>query len=222
MPVLWYISAMQQLGELARIWRYPVKSLAAEPLESAEVGSAGIPGDRARALFVQSGHARTGKTFRGKEHRLLHTLRQPAQAVLLGREAGVHLEVRSERDTRYFDDAPISLIFDSWIAEVEHALGVQLDPLRWRPNFYARAAAGFSMREPDLLGRTIEIGEMLLRVRDTIGRCVTTTYDIETGEQSAEVLSYVARERDNVMGVYCEVELAGTVREGAALRLRER
>jgi len=62
----------------------------------------------------------------------------------------------------------------------------------------------------------------VLRVRDTIGRCVTTTYDITTGERDDDVLLYVAQKRENVMGVYCEVELAGTVRVGDALRLRER
>ena len=213
---------MQQVGELAAIWRYPVKSLAAEPLPSAAVQADGIPGDRSGALFVQSGHARSGKTFRGKEHNLLHTLREASQAVLLAREAGVHLEIRAERGTHYFDDAPISLIFDRWIAQVEGALEMPLDPRRWRPNLYARAAAGFTLNEPDLIGRTIEAGEVVLRVRDTIRRCVTTTYDIETGERDDDVLLYVATKRNNVMGVYCDVELAGTVREGDPLRLRDR
>jgi uncharacterized protein YcbX len=105
---------------------------------------------------------------------------------------------------------------------VERALDMPLDPRRWRPNFYARAAADFDYTEPQLLGRIIEIGDVVLRVRDTIGRCVTTTYDIETGERDDDVLVYVAQQRDNVMGVYCDVELAGTVRVADALRLRER
>lgn len=213
---------MQHLGELAAIWRYPVKSLASEPLESADVQADGIPGDRGSALFVQSGHARTGKTFRGKEHNLLHTLRQPAQAARVAAESGVRVEIRAEPGTHYFDDAPISLIFDRWIAHVERALEMPLDARRWRPNLYARAAAGFAYEETDLLGRTIEVGQAVLRVRDTIGRCVTTTYDIETGERDDDVLLYVAQKRNNVMGVYCDVELAGTVRAGDALRLRER
>ena len=213
---------VMHLGELAAIWRSPVKSLAAEPLESTAVQPDGIPGDRAGALFVQSGHARTGKTFRGKEHHLLHTVTQAQQAARIAAEAGVQVEVRAEPDTRYFDDAPISLIFDGWIAQVERALEMPLDPRRWRPNFYAHAAAEFRFSEADLLGRIVEIGAVVLRVRDTIGRCVTTTYDIATGERNDDVLLYVAQKRDNVMGVYCDVEFAGTVRVGEALRLRER
>jgi uncharacterized protein YcbX len=213
---------MQDLGLLAAIWRYPTKSLAAQPLEQTAVQADGIPGDRAGALFVQSGHARTGKTFRGKEHNLLHTLTQPHDAVEMAARGGVALEMRAEPGKRYFDDAPISLIFDRWIAPVEKTLEMPLDPRRWRPNFYARAAGDFALREDDLVGRSIAVGAVVLHVRDTIKRCVTTTYDVETGERDDDVLVYVAQNRANVMGVYCEVELAGTVRVGDALRLRDR
>jgi uncharacterized protein YcbX len=212
---------MEKLGNLAAIWRYPVKSLAAEPLEQTRVELDGLPGDRAAALIVESGHARLGKPYRGKEHNLLHTTHDAATATGFASQRGVGVTV--ERNSlHYFDDAPISLIFDRWIAEVERALDMPLDPRRWRPNFYARAADDFAYLETDLIGRTIEAGEVVLRVRDTIGRCVTTTYDIATGDQDDDVLLYVAQRRNNVMGVYCDVELAGTVRAGDALRLRAR
>lgn len=210
------------LGELAAIWRYPVKSLAAEPLKQTRIEADGLPGDRAAALFVQSGHARAGKTYRGKEHNLLHTTSDAEAAVAMGAKRSVDLAVRAEPQAHYFDAAPVSLVFDRWIAQVETALGETLDPRRWRPNLYARGAADFAFTEDDLLGRTIEIGGAVLRVSDTIRRCVTTTYDIETGESYEDVLVYVAQRRANVMGVYCEVELAGTVRAGDALRLRAR
>jgi uncharacterized protein YcbX len=213
---------MQKLGEIAAIWRYPVKSLAAEPLECTLVEADGLPGDRTSALQVTSGHARAGKPYRGKEHNLLHTTHEADRAVEMAAQRGVSLAVRSEPGSRYFDDAPVSLIFDRWIAQVERALEMPLDPRRWRPNFFARAAEDFDFSEPELVDRVIEIGEAVLRVRDTIKRCVTTTYDIATGESDGEVLAYVAKKRENVMGVYCEVELAGTVRVGDALRLRAR
>jgi uncharacterized protein YcbX len=212
---------MEQLGELAAIWRYPVKSLAAEPLRSAQIETGGIPGDRAAALIVEAGHARLGKAYRGKEHNLLHTTTDPKRAVQFAGERDVRVCVEAQQ-LHYFDAAPISLIFDRWIGEVSAALEMPLDPLRWRPNLFAHAAAGFAYSETDLLERVIEVGSAVLRVTDTIGRCVTTTYDIQTGEPDDDVLLYVAQKRANVMGVYCDVELAGTVREGDALRLRAR
>ncbi len=213
---------MITLGALAAIWRYPIKSLAPQPLQSVRVEADGLAGDRTAALTVQSGHARVGKPYRGKEHNLLHTVSDAGSAVGLAAQRGVALSVESRPETRYFDDAPVSLVFDRWIGEVEAALEMRLDPLRWRPNFYARAAAVFDWSETQLLGATVEIGEVALRVRETIGRCITTTYDVQTGEPTDDVLLYVAQRRNNVMGVYCEVELAGTVRVGDALRLRAR
>lgn len=38
------------VGRVAQIWRYPVKSMAGEPLESSPVGSSGLAGDRGWAL----------------------------------------------------------------------------------------------------------------------------------------------------------------------------
>jgi uncharacterized protein len=212
---------MEALGELAAIWRYPVKSLAAERLESTQIETGGIPGDRAAALMVDAGHARVGKPYRGKENNLLHTTADAHRAAEIAASRHVNLSLHNEQ-THYFDAAPVSLIFDRWIDEVSTALEMPLDPRRWRPNLFARAAANFTYRETDLLDRVIEIGGVVLRVSDTIGRCVTTTYDIETGESDNDVLLYVAQTRGNVMGVYCDVELAGTVREGDALRLRAR
>ena len=41
---------MAIVGTVREIWRYPVKSMAGEILESCEVGAAGIVGDRGWAL----------------------------------------------------------------------------------------------------------------------------------------------------------------------------
>jgi uncharacterized protein YcbX len=213
---------MSKLGRLRAIWRYPTKSLAAEPLTETRIDAHGLPGDRTSALIVQDGHARTGKPYRGKEHNLLHTTSSAALAAQLAKERGVTVQVaRSEHD-RFFDASPVSLIFDVWIGEVAAALEMPLDPRRWRPNLLAVAAAGFDRREEELLGERIAVGNALLRVTATIKRCVTPTYDIVSGEPEHDVLNFVAQRRANVMGVYCEVELAGTVRAGDPLRLRKR
>ncbi|MDP9016800.1 MAG: MOSC domain-containing protein [Candidatus Eremiobacteraeota bacterium] len=201
---------MQILGTIAGIWRYPVKSLAAEALEIVQVLEDGIPGDRAQALVVRSGHARIGKPYRGKENNMLHlsASAHEGQQHALARHVAVDI---ADDALHYFDAAPISIIFDRWLHEASELVGYALEPLRYRPNFFARADAASTMGENDLVGATVRIGEVVLRVTKPIGRCVTTTYDLRSGESDPNVLRQVAQHRQNFLGIYCDVLKTGTV-----------
>jgi len=211
------MEAGHPLATLANIWRYPVKSLKAQALERADVGERGLAGDRAGALFLATpDRARSGKTFRGKEHRLLHTVSEPGDAVALVEADGFQLQARGGGP--YFDAQPVSLIFDRWIAELERVLGMPLDPRRYRPNLFAHALEPAFPGESELVGAVLQIGGVRLRVVSPIDRCVTTTYDVETGESAPAVLRAVAEHRDNVMGVYCAVEVPGSLAAGDTVR----
>lgn len=208
---------MTELGEIANIWTYPVKSLHRVEHELVAVQDDGLTGDRRAALYVNSEHARTGKTYRGKEDNRLHLIVEPDEARSAAQARGVDVEVRAGE--RYFDAGKVSVILDRWIAEVEDGLGKQLDPLRWRPNFFVRS--GSNLKEKDLVGKRLGLGSVVLVVLKPIGRCVTTTYDQTTGESDPEVLGFVARERENSMGIYCDVERPGEVRRGDVVRVIE-
>lgn len=210
---------MELLGTVAAIWRYPIKSLQFEALEEVDITPEGLRGDREAALFARAGHPRAGKTYRGKEHNLLHTTREGDRAVAMAAERAADVEIQAESGRRYFDAAPVSILLDRWIGEVEAHVGRSLHPLRWRPNFFVRAQRGATYSEAELVDRDICIGSAVLRVRSPIDRCVTPNYDIASGDADPEVLRYVARGRANVMGIYCDVRRAGAVRRGDALRL---
>lgn len=204
-----------RLGTLRSIWTYPIKSLRRVPHDEVRIDEDGLAGDRRAAFYVASAeHARSGKTYRGKEDNRLHLIERPDEALGAVQDRGVDLEMRV--GGRHFDAGTVSLILDCWIAEVERALGRALDPLRWRPNLFV--AAETDVTEQVLAGARVMVGDVVLRVLRPIGRCVTTTYDQVTGESDAEVLGFVARSRDNKMGVYCDVETPGTVRVGDVLR----
>jgi uncharacterized protein YcbX len=205
------------VGTLASIWRYPVKSLRGESLENAVVGDSGIPGDRASALFVQSGHAREGKTYRGKEHDRLHLTFSAETALELGTARGVALERRG--DGPFFDDAPISLLLDRWLDDLSAYVGYAVEPERFRPNFFVRTRPDFTAGEASLQGAELRLGQARLRVRYPIERCVTTTYDPHGGRADPEILRVVAQRRNAWMGVYCDVVRAGAVRTGDSLIL---
>jgi len=92
------------IGTLTSIWRYPTKSLRAESLDAVEVEASGLRGDRERAFFVRSyGHARSGKTYRGKENDRLHLLDDPGRVPELAAQNAVDVEFRDGE--RFFDDA---------------------------------------------------------------------------------------------------------------------
>ena len=206
------------LGEIAAIWRYPVKSLAGQPLATARIGTDGIPGDRASALFAGGGHERAGKTYEGIHDDRLHLWTKAEDAVADARRRGVQLAERSGGGPYHFS-LPISLIFDRWIAEVERHVGATLDPRRWRPNLVARALPAFELREEDLIGKSITAGTVVLRVVKPIKRCVVPNYDLAGGPSTPEVQNYVVRERANVMGVYCAVQTPGQTRAGDVISI---
>jgi len=199
------------LGRLTAIWTYPVKSLRRVEHDTIEIERDGLVGDRRAALYVTAPeHARSGKTYRGKEDNRLHLLDEPDAARNAAADRGVGIEVRAGE--RYFDAGDVSLILDCWIAEAERALGRPLEPARWRPNLFLRAHV--DVAEAELAGTDVTLGSCVLRVLRPILRCVTPSYDLVTGESDPQIQRFVAQERANVMGVYCEVVQPGSVRKG--------
>ena len=206
-----------RIGSITALYRYPVKALRAEPLERADVLADGLAGDRASALFVRSdGHARSGKTYRGKEHNLLHTLTTAAAGAALAAQAGLAVEAE-DSEPHYFDARPVSLVFDRWLAELAQIAGRPIDPLRFRPNVVAAADRDFAVREADLVGARLRLGTVELDVVEPIVRCVTPSYDVASGATDPEMHRFIAVDRGNIMGVYCTVVRPGTLAVGAEI-----
>ena len=204
------------VGRLDAIWRYRTKSLHFEALDAADVDSDGIRGDRTRALIVTAGHARLGKTYRGGENDRLHLVTDAESARALAAQRGVRTE---ERDgERFFDAAPISMLVDRWLEGLNAYLGYVVEPSRFRPNLFVRAADGFSMLENDLAGWELALGAVRLRVRQA-DRAMRR-HDLRPRgrrERSAH-FRYVAQERKTWMGIYCDVVATGIIRPGDEVR----
>ena len=209
------------IGTVDAIWRFPTKSLAGDALGECAVELEGIPGDRATELVVREGHARIGKAYRGKENNFLHLTDRIDEAHAFAGDRGVTLDEVSGSG-HYFDLAPISIILDTWLANISEYMGFDVEYLRFRPNFFVRADEGIDLVEAAFVGREIELGDVLLRVTKPIERCVTPSYDLRTGESSVQFHKYVVQQRNNEMGIYCDVLRAGTVRVGDSLVLVDR
>ncbi|MGC1380531.1 MAG: MOSC domain-containing protein [Candidatus Baltobacteraceae bacterium] len=194
--------------------RYPVKSLRGEILDSAEVTESGIAGDRVNALFVREGHARVGKTYRGKEHEGLQIVSDPAAARDLARRRGIELEER--HGERFFDEAPISLLIDRWLDDLSAWLGYRAQWERFRPNLFVRAALDVPP-ESAFVGAELRLGDVRLRVRMPNERCVVVNYHPKGDPSDPRVLRLLAERRNAIMGIYCDVVEPGIVRTGDAL-----
>jgi uncharacterized protein len=202
------------LGTVTALYRYPVKSLRVEALSVADVRPDGFAGDRAAALYVSSPeHARTGKTYRGKENRRLHTVAAVDDAHELARSAGITVEV-ADTAPHYFDLEPVSIVFDTWIRELEALAGRAIDPLRFRPNIVAAAAPAFTASEADLVGTRLRIGAVAFDVVSRITRCVTPSYDVTSGEPDPALQRTIVTQRENIMGVYARVIVPGELTPG--------
>ncbi len=206
------VPANESLGAVAALWRFPIKALAAESLLEATVLADGIDGDRARALQVRSGHARVGKPYRGKEERRMQLFASSDDAIACARETGVALDEIA--GTHFFDAAPISLMFDAWVRDVEALAGRAIDERAFRSNILVAAIDDTIAREAAFVGVLLAVGAVRLRVLAPIVRCVTPSYDIATAIPDPALHAAYVRHRNNEVGIYCEVVTPGTIRLG--------
>jgi uncharacterized protein YcbX len=236
-----------QIGTITSLNRFPVKSMRAEALPSAEVTWNGLLGDR-RYAFVKSANRSRFPWLTGRDifpmvlHRAEFTdpanvaasrirvtapdgwegmLDDPELTARLSQQAGedVHL-IQIGRGT--FDAMPISVVTEGTQAAVAEAHGSDVGLGRFRINLVVRADNS-KMRETDWFGSTLVIGEgagaVRLRVDAEVLRCAMVTLDPNTARQDVSVLRTVAQRFDNCVGAYCTPETTGPIEVGAPVRL---
>ena len=220
---------MREVGRVVGLWRYPVKSMAAEALESVAVGWHGLAGDR-RWGFVRGGLERSDfpwMTIREDAAmwryvpRFVEPGRPDASRTVVRTPAGAELDVVDpalaaslgegvrviKQNRGVFDAMPLSLITTQAIAELEGLVGRELAVQRFRPNLLVES----SEREDAWVGRVLRVGGMAMRVDQRDERCVVVNVDPLTGERDPSVLKTLARERSTCIGVYGSVVTLGEV-----------
>lgn len=223
------------MASVVEIWRYPVKSMAGERLESCVVTAAGLEGDR-RWAFVDGSPNRAGKLF---------TIRQDERLMTYGaRLAGAHVEVVTpggevrDLDAQMvaqlaaetsrplslrevaganFDDSPVLVVNLATVAAFGVHAGMHVDHRRFRANLYVD---GLSPEEEIAwVGRHVQVGDAELEVVSRCERCVVITRDPETTLTTPELLRLLTETRETCMGVYCRVARPGRVAAGDAVRV---
>lgn len=207
---------------VAGLWRYPVKSLAGEPLTEARLTSNGIPGDR----IVQVHGPEGVRTSRRQYHLLgLHATTGPdgqplingfawdsAEALDLVRSAaGPDSELAAYDGLERFDVLPLLVATDGAVAEFGR------DIRRLRPNILIGGVDGMAERKWE--GAELEIGEAIIRLDSLRGRCPMTTVDPDTITRDPEVLRDIGRRFGGKLALNADVDREGLVRVGDEVRL---
>jgi hypothetical protein len=204
------------------LWRYPIKSLAGERMNEAGVSPLGIQGDRT-ALVLRRGRIATSRTY----FKLLglhgtfgtdgvpridgNAWDSPEALALVRRAVGSDAKLIRYEGVERFDILPLLVATDGAIAHQG------IDGRRLRPNIVVGGVEGLAER--DWPGRTLRMGDAVLRPMQLRGRCIMTTYDPDTLEQDVEVLRRIGRELDGTMGLDTAVERGGLLRIGDAVEI---
>lgn len=226
----------EPVGRVAELWRYPVKSMAGQALQEADVSWDGLAGDR-RWAFVQDALPRSGFPWLTIRERAALWHYQPAFAepgrpnasrTIIHTPSGAELDVVDpalaaelgggvraiKHDRGVFDASPLSLITTQSVTRLGELVGSDLDVRRFRPNLVVEAADGAPFLEDDWVGCVLHIGEMAMRVDLRDQRCVMVNIDPDTTDRDTRVLRAIAQERDACLGAYGSVVKPGRVEVG--------
>lgn len=233
--------ASREVGRVVGLWRYPVKSMAGEPLDDVEVAWHGLAGDR-RWAFVQDRLVRSGfpyLTIRERavmgHHRaaFVEPTRPDTSPVSVRTPDGDELDVADpalaealgggvrplKLDRGTFDVLPLSLITTQTIAALSTLVGRELEVERFRPNLVVAATGDDPWPEDGWVGRTLRIGGLSLRADQRDQRCVLVNVDPRTTERDPSVLRTIAQERQARLGVYGTTVTPGRVAVGDPVEL---
>ena len=233
--------------QVLELWRYPVKSLQGERLETVEVTPDGLAGDRRFAIYdVETA---LGLTARRMPELLFASARliengqveitlpdgsvagdDDALSGWLGHRVTLQ-STETDAARRFEDPADFEHEETSAWAAFEGAPGAFHDSARARVSLVSTATLGSWDRrrfrsnvlldgegEDELVGSQVSLGDAALDVGMRIQRCVMTTRPQPGGiERDLDVLRTIARERDACLAIGALVARPGTVGVGAEL-----
>jgi hypothetical protein len=209
--------------KIAQLWRFPVKSMAGEPLQQATLTPLGIRGDRVVHLESANGHYVTSRTHPQLlgYHGTLDTSGEPrvdglpwsdAKVQRIAEQvAGPGAKLVRDESGRRFDVLPLLIATDGAITAFGH------DSRRLRPNIVISGVDGLTERTWP--GRCLRIGDVYIGVQDLRGRCVMTTFDPDTLSQDHRILKEIVQKFGGELALNCYVLRSGKISLGDSVEL---
>lgn len=110
------------------------------------------------------------------------------------------------------DEACLLLTTDVSLAGLERMVGLYTDIRRFRPNFVIeRAGGGHPFEEFDWVGKTVQIGDVILEIYKKCHRCSMVNVDPDDNKANPVFLKHIAKQLDANFGVYAKVVETGVV-----------
>jgi len=238
-----------EIGHVEAIFRYPVKSMAGERLEEANLGWYGFEGDRRLAFRRIDDRSGMPWLTASKLPDLLlfapHRCEDSAQGDLpthirtpdgeempvfgqdlaaeVGRRYGAPVQMMQLRHG-IFDEANISVIASETVREIGRRAGRSLDVRRFRPNVVVRLLRPVPFQEDEWLGGVLSFGEgdeaPAIAVTMRDERCSMVNLDPDSASSAPEVMKAVVRANQNNAGIYGAVTRIGRLAVGQTIFLR--
>ncbi len=237
-----------EIGQVEAIFRYPVKSMAGEALEAANLGWHGLEGDRRLAFRRMDDHSgfpwlsasRLPDLVRftpcrqedGAQGDLPTHIRTPDGdemavfgedlAAEVGRRYGAPVEMMQLKHG-VFDEASISVIALDTVREIARLAGQSPDIRRFRPNVVVRTLRSLPFQEDEWVGGVLSFGEEedapAIAVTLRDVRCSMVNLDPDSAIPAPEVLKAVVRVHQNTAGIYGAVTRIGRLAIGQRIVL---
>lgn len=234
-----------ELAHVEAIFRYPVKSMAGERLDAANLGWHGLEGDRRLAfrrvndrsdfpwltatklpdLLRFSPQRQDGAELpthvRTPDGQLMPVLGENLAAEV-GRRYGAPVQMMHLKHG-IFDDATISLITLDTVNEISSLAGHSPDVRRFRPNVVVRLLRPGAFQEDEWLGGVLSFGDadngpaIAVTLHDI--RCSMVNLDPDSATPTPEVLKAIVRANDNNAGIYGTVIRTGQLAVGQTIFL---
>jgi uncharacterized protein len=243
-----YLDEKMKLGHVEALFRYPVKSMAGERLDAAQLGWHGLDGDRRLAFRRLDDRGGFPWLTAGKlpdlvlfaPHRredsadgdLPTHVRTPDGAELpvfgedlaaeIGRRYGAPVQMMQFKNG-IFDEANISVIASDTVREVGRLAGYSLDVRRFRPNIVVRLLDPAPFQEDEWLGGVLSFGDAEDAPAITVTmrdlRCSMVNLDPDSASPAPEVLKAIVQAHQNEAGIYGAVTRIGRLAVGQSITL---
>jgi uncharacterized protein len=243
------LSTLTEIGQVEAIFRYPVKSMAGERLEAADLGWHGLDGDRRlafRRLEDRGGFPWLSaselpdlllfapcRREEGARGSLPTHVRTPEGEELpifgdelargIGRRHGAPVQMM-QLDHGIFDEATLSVIAIDTVREITRLAGQSADVRRFRPNVLARLLRSGPFLEDEWVGGVLSFGEQddapAIFVTMRDIRCSMVNFDPDSARPAPDMLKSVVRVHQNTAGIYGAVTRIGRLVVGQPVFLR--